>query len=116
MTPWRPQVVTDARSAHRRIARGDPAVILAVPGWLSSEELRNIHGKRIRAAAAYGPPVHFRWLWLREDENGQKETAFVIWPCRTVHQPGLQCMDGYVAHGNVPFLPRGMARAWSRRG
>jgi hypothetical protein len=90
-----PEVIRDLRA-------GAPGVLLVVPGWLGSGELRKPVLARVRyAAASRWAPVHARWAWLREDEDGHAETAFWIWPCLTDHQPGLQCRDGRVFHGNA---------------
>jgi hypothetical protein len=95
-----------SREALQLIAGGAPRVILVVPGWLYSNALRApilLQVVRLRSAAG---PVHARWLWLREDEDGRTETAFLVWPCTTLHPPWFQCMDGRVAHGNTPFAGR----------
>ena len=68
---------------------------------ISYPVIRQVRRLRYRAG-----PVHARWLWLREEEDGRTETAFLVWPCTTLHRPGLQCLGGQVAHGNTPFAGR----------
>lgn len=84
------------------LAAGAPVAVIVVPGWLGSPELRRNTTRRVQyGAAALLAPVHVRWAWLREDEDGNTETAFWVWPCQTDHPAGLQCQDGRVFHGNA---------------
>jgi hypothetical protein len=83
----------------RAVAAGDLAAVLVVPGWLGSPELRRPVMRRVMYGAAGRVPVHVRWAWLREDEDGNTETAFWVWPCTAEHPPGLQCQDGRVFYG-----------------
>jgi hypothetical protein len=86
----------------RALAAGAPVVIYIVPGWLGSTGLRQNTVRRIMyGAAAWWAPVHVRWAWLREDEDGNTETAFRVWPCTMDHPPRLQCRDGRVFHVNA---------------
>jgi hypothetical protein len=90
------------------IADGAKRVILVVPGWLSYWELRyHVMRQAYRAVVSLqAPPVHIRWAWLRENEDGQQQTAFLIWTCTSTHPPNFQCMNGRIAYGNVPFSGR----------
>lgn len=89
----------------RALAAGAPGVIWVVPGWLGPELRRPLVRNLTRAAAARCGPVHARWAWLREDEDGNAETAFWAWPCLTEHRPGFQCQDGRVFHPNTGSSP-----------
>jgi hypothetical protein len=112
----RPRQAATAREACRLIAAKEPEVLLIVPGWFSSPELRSPVLKRVawHSLTSRSGPVHARWLWLRDDGAGNTETAFLIWPCTLIHAPGLQCRDGQVAHGNKPVLPPELAVTYSR--
>ncbi len=87
------------------IADGAPEVILIVPGWLGSSELRRPVFWRVRQTALTlrTGAVHARWAWLRETGDGQQETAFRVWPCWTLHRPGFQCYNGQLTRGGMRF-------------
>lgn len=100
--PARPRRCQDVLGVLRALADGEPAALLVVPGWLGSPELRRPVMKRVLyGGAAWWVPVHVRWAWLAEDEDGTAETAFWVWPCTAGHRPGLQCRDGRVFHGKA---------------
>jgi hypothetical protein len=96
--PGRPGRAATAGDAVRLIAGGCPRVVLVVPGWLGRSGLRNPVLQKLRGAvgAQRAAPVHSRWIWLREDEDGASWTGFLVWPCTAVHAPGFQCLDGQV--------------------
>ena len=112
----RPRQAATAREACQLIAAGELEVLLVVPGWISTPELRSPVLKRVgwHAITSASGPVHVKWLWLKDDGAGNTETAFLVWPCLTVHAQGLQCWHGRVAHGNKPFLPRALIAGYSR--
>jgi hypothetical protein len=86
----RPRRAGTAREACQLIAAGELEVLIIIPGWISSASLRSPVLKRVgwTALSSASGPVHAKWLWLRDDGAGNQETAFLVWPCLTVHAPG----------------------------
>jgi hypothetical protein len=96
MTARLPRAATPA-GAVAALAAGAPEVILTVPGWLHTTDLRRPPARQAAGfAARTWAPVHVLWAWLREDGDGRTETAFTVWPCTVIHAPGFQCRDGRV--------------------
>jgi hypothetical protein len=113
VSPSRYPVTRTARVAIQAIADGSPEVILIVPGWLGNEQQRHLVIQKF-ARSTRTPPVHARWIWLRETEDGRAETAFLAWPCTVLHPAGYQCRAGRVIHGNTPWPGRIPVPARSR--
>lgn len=104
---WCP-VTRTAREAVESIAGGSPEVMLIVPGWLHSSELRRPVFWQVRQTAftLQTGAVHSRWAWLRETWDGEQQTAFLIWPCQTLHRLGFQCWNGRLTRGGMRFPGR----------